>query len=99
MPELRRMTANEFEIAFLEGEMTPRPERALTIWAVRLAGVPQQHVTALAKALLRPAHLVIEEFNGDRYESPIIASDELACERQVAAFEVVALFRLVEVAA
>lgn len=99
MPELRRMTINELEIPFLEAELVPCPERALTLWAVRLAGVPLHHVVALAEALLRPAHLVIEDLNGDRYESPIIVSGGLACERHMVTFEAVALFRLIEVAA
>lgn len=99
MPELRRMTVNELEIPFLEAELVPCRERALTLWAVRLAGVPLHHIVALAEALLRPAHLVIEELNGDRYESPIIVSDGLACDRHMVTFEAIALFRLVGLAA
>ena len=95
MYRLRRMVINQQEVGFGDAEVVHPAGRPLTIWAAHLRGLGRRQMDALAAVLEPTANLEIEDTDGERFASPIMATSEfrLDAEAGTAAFEFVALFR------
>jgi hypothetical protein len=95
MYRLKRMIINQREIGFEAAEVVHPADRPLTIWAAHLRGLGRRQMDALAAAFAPTASLEIEDTDGGRYVSPIMATSDfrLDADAGTAVFEFVALFR------